>query len=74
MTAYDEHRDWLVKYLNGAEAEYQGFLRAKLGPLRQWYHDPYLQLRFEQGYQDGLAKLAQETPLANPLDGGAQNP
>jgi hypothetical protein len=63
MISYEEHKAWLGRQMEQLEAEYQGFLRAKIGSLIRWHSDEYIQARFEKGYQDGQAKLLQDSIL-----------
>lgn len=59
MVSYDEHADFLARQIEGFDAELHGFRQATLGPCLTWSAVPSLQARFEQGYRDGQAKLAQ---------------
>ena len=63
MTHYDEHKAVLMKWMYGARAEYHGYCNAtsaaEITP-EQCSPDPYLQMRFQLGRTDGLAKLAQD--------------
>jgi len=67
---YDQHLAERLKWKNGAEAEWRGFLSAKLEPdapptiYQVFYPDaPYLRERFLQGYQDGKSALLMDSPL-----------
>lgn len=60
MISYDEHASWLARQIECCDAEYHGFIRARIGVCLQWSQNPQLQARFEQGYRDGQAKLKQD--------------
>jgi hypothetical protein len=63
MISYDEHDNFLYTELEKCGAELSGFHQAKIGPCLQWSKIPDIQARFEKGYQDGQAKLLQDSIL-----------
>ena len=63
MTHYDEHNGVLMKWMYGARAEYHGYCNAaSTAEIKPEQYSPahYLQMRFQSGRMDGLAKLAQD--------------
>ena len=67
--SYREHLDWLIRQEAGARAEVYGFVDARNAAncmnMRPAY-DPYEQMRYRQGYEDGQAMLSAERTEAQP--------
>jgi len=59
MTKYDDHKAKRQQWMKGAEAEYHGFCSAQFATrcLECYSHDPYIQQRFTQGYEEGIMCL-----------------
>jgi len=59
MVTYNEHLAWLKQQQVGAMAEFHGFINAQWATKPAPYsQDPYVQQRFESGYEDGKMMLS----------------
>ena len=54
---YQQHLEIRRRWMQGAEAEFWGWVGAKEKKLLPYSKDPYLQQRYEQGREDGQTAL-----------------
>lgn len=54
---YEAYLAWLIRQEAGARAERYGFVDAKNRMHVRPSYDPYEQMRYRQGYEDGRAML-----------------
>ena len=59
---YDEHKAWLIRSREGFQAELEGFTSASYAtePPPFYVHEPVLRARFELGFRNGKAMLANQ--------------
>jgi hypothetical protein len=59
---YEQHFQFLDRVRRTAQAEFDGFTQASYAvyPTSNYSDNPRIQAVYEQGFRDGLAKLAQD--------------
>jgi len=64
MITYDEHKRFLARQMDRAQAEYLGFCAANSADQENPFFTLETRAAFDKGLADGLAKLMQATVTA----------